>query len=483
MSKYTGQIQAELKNYSTLGAKAWGRNHPPEAATTLDTNETGLHARANQAALAEHALYKHAENDTAKQLSEMEHAFIGVESTCQTIFHDEDLSETASHQLAQERLALVKLKAEQLRREADLRAFRAMNNVSRQAHYPEDRWVHVALVAIFVLLETGLNAFFYENAQGLLGGAFIALGVSATNLGIAFMAGMAFRYKNLSAPGWRAFGWVCGLTFLVSVIYMNALFAAFRSEYQLVLDPSDLKQSGAAFTTALGAAGQIFLLHMPATDLQSFVLFFFGILCSAFAFYKGYTFDDKYPDHGKLDRLHRQADAQFEGACLIAKEKLRIEIDRRRDAVSNAKLQLSQATATLTQVRGRLSNAFNEMQTALARIQQDFKLVLETYRQMNTTVRSVPAPAYFAQVPDVVSNLAAEPSDSLAPRFASLQASVEDYRDRYMDPLTKKLQTLTNEGKDLLGNEFGAFLAGVERDAQTLIGKATMVMPHMASAA
>ena len=68
-----------------------------------------------------------------------------------------------------------------MRAEVDLRHFRAMHGIQEQAVYPDSLLWHVGVIAVLALSETLVNAVFYENAQGLLGGFVVALSVSAAH--------------------------------------------------------------------------------------------------------------------------------------------------------------------------------------------------------------------------------------------------------------------------------------------------------------
>jgi len=90
---------------------------------------------------------------------------------------------------------------------------------------------------------------------------------------VAVALGSAFRFKNLRAPHHKIFGWLSLLAYILSSIYLNALFAAFRSEYQLLSDPTDSAQLRIAFSAATQAALKVYKFQMPVGDLMSFLLF------------------------------------------------------------------------------------------------------------------------------------------------------------------------------------------------------------------
>ena len=204
--------------------------------------------------------------------------------------------------MADDRQDRVLLTESRMHAQVEWRHFRAKNGIAEEAHYPESHIWHFAIVAACALVETGVNSFFYENSQGLLGGFFVALAVAIVNLGGALALGMSFRFKNLRDTDKKIAGWLALFAFVALAIYCNALFASFRAEYQFVTDPSNASALRVAFTKATDSAGRVFTFQMHFGDLLSFILFGIGILLSSFAFYKGYTFDDRYPGYGKRDR-------------------------------------------------------------------------------------------------------------------------------------------------------------------------------------
>ena len=93
------------------------------------------------------------------------------------------------------------------------------------------------------------------------------------------------------------------------------------------------------FGLASAKALTVFVLDMHIADLTSFLLFGFGIFLSGLAFWKGYTYDDKYPEHGRLHRF-----------LLSAREKEAQKISALRGEV----------TGVIHQYRGELNSALNE---------------------------------------------------------------------------------------------------------------------------
>lgn len=477
MAKYKEQIQGKLKQYQDLGYKTGGKGFPPTHATAMDEHETRLQAEAKRYALDEHNNYKQLEISKSKNLSEIEQSLNEIETNCQSLQYESDLHENIKNALAQEKLRLIKFKKEKLEREADLKAFRALNGITQQADYPAEKIKIAAFFLVVIVGETVLNAAFYENANGLLGGALVALGVSVVNLLISAGLGYVFCYKNLKSTAYKLLGWWCAVLAIFLAIYLNAIFSAFRAEYQLVADPSNIAETTQAFQNASSAALKVFALELPAKDFLGFILFFVGLVLSAIAFYKGYSVDDKYPGHGRLDRLYKKADSEFEGLSLIVKEKLRTEIEGRRDHVASLRLNLQQVNTQLGKVRSAIASAHTDMRTTLKRIQNEYSLVLKTYRDSNISVRPTEPPEYFSEIPDIIESYMDDEGDALDDQISSIENRFESLRDNYSQTLSDKLSELAAEGKDQLGSVYTEYLEEIENSAKQMISKEKMVLP------
>ncbi|QEZ44153.1 hypothetical protein D2917_07860 [Cupriavidus oxalaticus] len=407
----------------------------------------------------------------------MRNELSAVSANCGTLLDDETLTETATSSLEQERRALIDWRVKVLRREADLNAYKKLNGITEEADYPANKVAPFAWLVPMVAIETALNTVFYENANGLLGGAVVALGVSTLNIGFAFLTGCLFRYKNLQRPANKAIGYLSLVAAALIAIYCNALFAAFRSEYSLLEDPSDLKQGSEAFMTASAAAAKVFFLELPATDLQSFVLFFVGLGLSILAFWKGMHVDDKHPGYGRKARLLKEAHDAYDDIVERVTAKVKGELEQKRAGIAHAKTYIEKAQANLQQIKTALDVEYRKMQSTLTQVQRDFALVLNAYRQSNVSVRTVSPPVYFAETPNLIESYAAEPDNNLTSVISDMEEEISVLKDAYVVRLTEKLRDITNEGRHILGKTVTAFLDEVDVHAKRRIDEETHTVP------
>lgn len=468
---YKGELSFKLAEYRTKGQKTASQNLPPTDATGMDNNETSLLSEADKWLVDEQRLFDFSLTEASRAGVEAQQKAVELQAKVDQLVSDTSLLRTIEADMSADRQALVAAAEGRMKTEVDYRFFRAVNGITEQARYPESHVMHVAIVLGLALLETIINAFFYENAQGLMGGFTVALGVAVVNMGGAMLLGVGFRNKNLAALEMKIMGWLCLLLFLVFSIYCNALFAAFRSEYQLLVDPSEPLQLREAFTLAAGEAKRIFVFDMQVADLTSFILLGLGVLLSLLAFYKGYTFDDKFPGHGFKDRTMVAA----QRAELMKQDLLRQKI---KDFLQHRRAEVQAAIHEPAQLINRVSSRLAELQNAQAMlkvqsqsVQRDFALVLGAYRDANTAVRATDPPKYFKEIPVLTHRVNDDGAAPLIQSLNRMQEELKAQREQHQEPLNNRLHQLQGDAAEIMSKTFTQFLAEVELEAKGRIDR------------
>lgn len=469
---YAGELSTELDSYRKRGEKEAAQHRPTGDALQMDQNETALQAEAEKWLGSEQRLFDAMLTEVSRAVAESGQKVVELRGRADQLLVDTTLLATIEADMSAERDALVTLTENRMKTEVDWRHLRALNGIAVQASYPESAIWHLAVIFALALVETIVNAFFYENSQGLLGGFTVALGVSFINMVGALILGYGFRYKNLSKLDYRFTGYGCLIIFLILAIYCNGLFAAFRSEYQLISDPSDAVQVRHGFAIAAAEAKKIFYLGMGFSDLTSFVLFGLGIVLSFLAFYKGYTLDDKFPGYGSLDRVLKAA-LKFEVA---QQEILRQKI---KEYLHHRKAEIQAALHDPAQIINLASRRISDLQIAKSAlvnqaqaIQRDFALVLNAYRNANASIRATAVPVYFKVIPELTANIDVSPAAPFLEQLERLQDDIKHWRDEHQDALNSKLQSLQSESAKILNHTFSAFLREVEHEAKERINRA-----------
>ena len=462
---YGGELASAIAKYRDYGHKEAAAFRPPSDATNLDPIEDGLRSEARGWLSAEQKVFDGEVAVVSKSVFETRRRVLDLSMRTEQLLNEGPAIGAVDADLSAEHASLVAAAEARMRAEVDWRHFRETNRITEQASYPESKLLHFGWIAVAALIETLINAFFYENTQGLLGGFVVALSVAAVNMGAALMLGIGFRYKNLAAAEHKVFGWTCLLLFAAVAIYFNALFSAFRAEYQLIVDPNNVQQLREAFAIAISESGKIFLLKMRFLDLMSFILFGVGIILSLYAFYKGYTLDDKYPGHGQKDRKVKDARASEQALQEVLRQRLKSDLLQLRSKVQATATEPGQISSMLLKYASEIESARRQFLSQAQSVQRDFALVLNAYREANTAVRASPAPGYFENVPDLLSYISHSNATSILDELKQLQEEATQLREKYQESLNQKLRLLQDETSVVLTKRFSEFLKEVEEEA------------------
>jgi len=476
-TNYQGQLAGQLPAYRTKGHKEASANRPPANATRPDQHEAALRSEAEKWMTSEQRLFDVSLAEANRVLVDTTQKVVELATKVDQIRADDSLSGAVEQELAAARPSIVAGIEDRMRAEVECKYFRAEHGIVEQAVYPESRVFHMAIIAVLALLEVVVNAFFYENDQGLVGGLVVALGVSVFTIGTATVLGYGFRYKNLAPIDDKVVGWGCLVAFIVVVIYCNALFAAFRTEYQDVADPSNLHQLRDAFTAAAAQAREVFYLRMQLKDFMSFVLFGLGLLLGALAFNKGSTLDDRYPGYGAKDRRSKAAQKVESLQLEIVRGKIREAAQLRRAEVLAAIHEYAQLIGRIARQASELKQAQYFLMTQAQSIKRDFDLVLRTYRKANEAVRATEPPEYFkSSSEDLLGRVEGAGVQPVLERLNALQEEISNTRSANQDDLNGKLQMLQQNAATLLTRTFDEFVRNSEKDAKERLDRVAAVL-------
>lgn len=473
LKNYEAEIQSLQDAYIKRGHKEAASNRPPTDSTQLDQNESELFAKAEKHIVTELHLFSTVTNNANGSVQDLEQKTVSLKTKCDQLLGEGPLSTSVEMDLASDRNDLILVTEKQMLAELDWKYFRANHSITEQAVYPESFILHIAIILILAFLETIANAFFYENSQGLLGGFMVAVGVSVVNMGSALLFGFFFRHKNLRTPKDRVFGWACMILFVGSSLYCNALFASFRSQYQLLADPTNSLHVSEAFKIAALEANNIFILKMQFLDLMSFILFGFGLFLSIIAFYKGYTLDDKYPGYGKLDKRLKSARELKSEKQIAITGKIKELLVRKRGEVQSV---INEPATLINMAAFRVSDlgsAISNLNSRVKNIQLDFAMVLQAYRKANVSVRVTPPPEYFVETPDLTEKIQDANCDTSLEQLNSIQVNLAQIREQNQEALNNKLQALEAESASVLTTLVPQFFVNVDEEVQFKITRSS----------
>jgi hypothetical protein len=268
--------------------------------------------------------------------------------------------------------------------------FRERHHLERPARDPARRWTIFGLLFVLIALESVLNGFFFAPGTdyGLIGGVGIAVGISSSNVGLAFALGLwPFRLINYRGMLVKLLGLILSLAGVVALLGLHAFAAHFR----------DATASGVEHGATAIALAKMTREPWGLADVQSAYLFLLGVVCGGFALWKGYFFDDPYPTYGAQARRLEQARATyaeehsdlFDELDAIKEETVR-EIDH---GVARIPLFPQQA-ATIRAQRAAMLQTFRAYEAAVETAANE---LLARYRDKNREVRTTEPPAHFSR--------------------------------------------------------------------------------------
>ena len=274
-----------------------------------------------------------------------------------------------------------------------LKKFRATEHITRPAEMPSSRILHLAIVAVVIVLESVANMYFFAQGSelGLLGGLLQALIVSLANVGIAVATGMfVLPYLNHRRPSRVAMASFGLSAFVAFVAFFNLAAAHYRDLLEKNFDQ--------AMVQALPS-----VMRDPASlSFNSLTLFGIGVLAAGLGLYKGYTADDRYPGLGRAQRRYQLTRSRFEA-----------EVEQvRRAMIETARSVRNETERLVRQNAGRLA-ALGSLIEDIRGVEQRYESLrsqlevechheLRRYREANQLVRDLakhPLPAYFQDYP------------------------------------------------------------------------------------
>jgi hypothetical protein len=475
-TSYSGQLAAKLQEYRSLGMKEGGKNRPPQDAGGPDQHEVAVKSQADGYLNDEQRLFDAALTEASREATTARQKVIQHQLAVEQLVSDTGTLEAVDAELASDRMTLVRATEARLRAEAEIKYFKAANNIHEEASYPDSKIWHFGLIFGLAVVEMVANAFFFENNQGLLGGLFVAAGIAFLNMGSALMLGAGFRYKNLASIDKKVFGWACLAVFVLVAIFCNALFASFRSEYQLVVDPTEAGQVSEAFVRAWPQALAIFRADMQLKDQASFILFGFGLILSTVAFLKGYGIDDRHPGYGAKDRRFKERVNEEHRLQETARQKVRELLHARKAAVQAAVNEPNNQIGLLARRVADLQHARNQLHSQATAIEREYVMVVEAYRHSNTSVRAVAPPEFFKERPALSARVDSSHADAVAGELAKTQDEIRQISNQHKEALNQRLVALQNDTSEVLKKTMNSFLADVQKEASDAVSSSIQVI-------
>lgn len=477
ITSYAGSLAKKAAEYRRLGEQEAAKHRPPSGAMHPDTHEVALRSEADSLTADEQRLFDAVLAEGDKSSLDVQSRIIELRADIQQALSDNTLQSQVEAELSADRGQLVEVTATRIRREVDWRSFRAKHGITESAQYPDSLIFHWAIILSLAFAETIANAFFYENSNGLIGGFMVALAVAIVNMGSATALGSLFRRKNLGPSDQKYFGWSCLAIFVPLTLFCNALFAAFRSAYQTLVDPSDPLQLREGFKEAWAEAARIFVFKFHFQDFSSFLLFMTGLALSCFAFWKGYTSDDPYPGYSKLDKALIAAKKEEAAVQARVKQKIKDFLLAQRTYVQGLAGQTGTLIGMLSSRLGDVELAQRNVLANAASIERDYHLVLDGYRQANLAIRGTEPPGYFADKPTTADAVRTDAAPILVGQIQATLETLEALQRQHRDDLNEKQNQLQAHMAETLSETFDDYILKIEESAKEAVERDIQVMP------
>ena len=325
----------------------------------------------------------------------------------------------------------------------DLRYFTKVNQLNREAQYPESQRFALSLLAALVIIEAVLNCYFFGKGSefGLLGGWFQASIVALANVGVSFVAGIV-GFRNISHV--KPFRKVAGSSVSVVHVGLISFFNLATAHYRVLLDLDP------------GNAVKLSIQHLWAhpfniANFDAVVLLCVGLISSIIACIDGYTlFDDVYPGYGKFARQHTEAEKTYEDR----KQKLRVDMgkvaDRAITLIDQRLKYVDEKIERCLMVLRELPRTVEELPLAADQIERVCHGLLSRYREENMAIRLAKSPAYFSALPTLDKSLCridpistSEKKKSLEGQLASVTKRGNQIKSELRQSVEKEIENLS----------------------------------------
>lgn len=312
----------------------------------------------------------------------------------------------------------------------DLNRFRHDENRKQDAQIPDRPWVNYAVLAVLLLIETGVNGFFFgaNVERGLFGGISYAVLISLFNV-IALGASLAFVFRQMHHldPRRRGLFGALPLMVLIALAVAGNLFVA---HYREAMSPDFPPQpdTSAVDVAAVPVAGDaasspqaeddpsacwvgpdesdadqeaVCLLRQSWFGLrgfQSWLLFAIGLAMCLGAAVDWFKMDDPYPGYGKRERIRRKTRKRLNDERFEVLDDLQ---DAHDDAIRSQRGDFVDPLEAWKR-NVRTSDELHKQRELFCSFVQDLEAscqgALDIYRTANREARATPDPSYWQQI-------------------------------------------------------------------------------------
>ncbi len=371
------------QDVDALAKKAAKDNFPATSSSRMDANELVFIADLGKAATAATMTLNGSLSDIYRGITtidveaekaELDNAINKIEAELRKEYEGQ-VAELEGH------------KHEASLRQDDLDKFKKEHHLTMEAK-PEGSIINtIAIILSALVIETMLNSNLLADASsfGLIGGAIMAITISAINIVIGFSIGVfAYPQTNHIDKARATFAYICLTCGAFIVFVFNLLIGHYR---EVLLDDPD--------SSGVAAVSQFTEGMFNLTSIESIFLVFIGLIVSGLSYWKGMSQNDKYPGYSQVTKLRDSSREGLYEAKEDALEELNAISD---DCEENLQKLLKKVTVDYSRCTA-LYSMFDQQQrlyeSYISDLFQTGEITLSRYRQVNLSNRTDDAPAYF----------------------------------------------------------------------------------------
>lgn len=354
--------------------------------------------------------------------------------------------------------------------EADgtLRRFKAENRLTRNAKYPKYYYPLIVIIIGIFLFEAFVNAFFYKNDDGLLGGFIVASILALVNIGVCAGLGFFARLHNLVQNNYRKkIGFASIFLLAIFLIFFNLILVVYRDMLhmieigQLATDPS---MSG----VAIAATDVIFGRAFPVLNPQNLGFFFLAVLFGLISAWKGYTVMDPYPGYQEVDEPKQKYQDEYDS--LVAKVQPDLTIAKLLTQLDSI-VRDSHSLHAASSLRSVLIEGTEEYEVTRDRINHDLSTAIDYFREQHLSVRAngMSKPDYFIDNQPVVIKFRKIPIDNALKSIEEAMEKNKILEDRVKKTIVPVISTVNLHRPRIATEARAEFMRRVDLSAEQSI--------------
>ena len=341
-------------------------------------------------------------------------------------------------QVHQTGFALYNLRLKVTKTEEELEDFKKKHKLERSAVYQRSPLKFYAVLAIILLIETSLNAYFFskQNEFGYLGGASIAIILSVINIAIGLFAGnFGYRFLHHVRSSVKAIGGLIITTCFISLFLFNLGAAHFRDAITnapaLEISKDTVNVETKKPSPEIIALQNLKQAPLEVADIKSYLLIILGMIISLFASYKAYRSDDPYFRYGEVARRREDAIHEYGDAATDMLDDLESLRTERLEQLDETQRLITFARGESGAIKSSFLNWNNILKNYIEHLEETARILIAEYRYSNMSARTEEVPNFFKKEWKIEQLPLEDFSSQFDSEMKIIEESIEKSQDQY----------------------------------------------------